>query len=79
MAVLESADAAPLRCSPQRPCLIELKTGEVALGQPIRGCVRRAQLAILEIRDAAVPESKLKSDFLTISCDHRSIFVAPQR
>ena len=49
-AVFKPAKAALLGCGPQRPIPIELKTGDMALAQPISGCVRRADLTILEIR-----------------------------
>ena len=47
-----------LGCGPERTVLIELKAVDAALAQPVGGCVRCADLTVLEIRHATVTKSK---------------------
>src|SRR4030095_8570734 len=58
-AILDSAQAAFFGCGPHRPLLIEPETSDMALAEPIRSGVRRADLTVLDVQHTAIhPESQ---------------------
>ena len=53
-AILDPAEAAFFGCGPHRAIAIEPETRDMALAEPIRSGVRRADLSVLEVQHAAV-------------------------
>jgi hypothetical protein len=52
--ILNAAQATVLGGGPHRSILVDLKAGDVAFTKPISGGVRRPDLTILEIQNAAI-------------------------
>ena len=78
-AVFDAAHAAILRCGPHGPIPIEAKRSNRPLGHSIRSCVRKADLAILEILHPPIlPESKPQSAAILIENNHLGLLTAPE-
>src|SRR5271165_4232041 len=60
MTVVHSAEAA-LGCGPERTVPFELEACDTALAQTVGGCVRSADLTVLEIRHTTLKKSKPKT------------------
>src|SRR5688572_24698316 len=53
-AILDPAESAIFGCRPYGAITIEVETRDMTLAQPVRRCVGRADLSVLEKQDAAV-------------------------